>query len=76
MQEFIAYLVKNLVENPDAVDVKVVQESDRTLVEIRVSPEDIAKVVGRQGRIIKALRTIAFSLGARLGTRVRLEVIE
>ncbi len=76
MKEFIAYLVKNLVDQPDAVDVQVIEGQEGTLVEIRVSPTDVAKVVGRQGRTIKSLRTIAMTVGARFGRRVRLDVID
>ncbi len=76
MKEFIAYLIKNLVDQPDAVDVQVVDAQQGTVVEIRVSQTDIAKVVGRQGKTIKALRTIAMTVGARFGRRVRLEVIQ
>jgi predicted RNA-binding protein YlqC (UPF0109 family) len=75
MKEFIAYLIKNLVDQPDAVDVQVVEGQEGTLVEIRVSPTDVAKVVGRQGRTIKSLRTIAMTVGARFGRRVRLDVV-
>ncbi|MBI2743673.1 MAG: KH domain-containing protein [Chlamydiales bacterium] len=76
MKEFIAYLIKNLVDKPEAVDVKVIDSEEGTLVEIRVSPEDVAKVVGRQGRTIKSLRTIAMTVGARFGRRVRLDVLD
>jgi uncharacterized protein len=75
MKEFIAYLIKNLVDQPEAVDVQVLDGEQGTIVEIRVSPADVAKVVGRQGRTIKSLRTIAMTVGARFGRRVRLEVI-
>ena len=76
MKEFVAYLIKNLVDNPNAVDVQIVDGDQGTMVEVRVSPEDAAKVVGRQGRTIKALRTIAMTVGARFGRRVRLELIQ
>jgi predicted RNA-binding protein YlqC (UPF0109 family) len=76
MKEFIAYLVKNLVDKPEAVDIKVVDSQEGTVVEIRVAPEDVAKVVGRQGRTIKSLRTIAMTVGARFGRRVRLDVLD
>jgi len=76
MKEFIAYLIKNLVDQPDAVDIQIVDGEQGTMVEVRVSQEDIAKVVGRQGRTIKALRTIAMTVGARFGRRVRLEIIQ
>ncbi len=76
MKEFVAYLIKNLVDQPEGVDVQVLEGEQGTIVEIRVSPTDIAKVVGRQGRTIKALRTIAMTVGARFGRRVRLEVLQ
>lgn len=75
MKEFIAYLIKNLVDQPMSVDVQIFDGQQGTIVEIRVSDEDIAKVVGRQGRTIKALRTIAMTVGARFGRRVRVELI-
>ncbi len=76
MKEFIAYLIKNLVDKPDAVDVQIIEGQQGTLVEVRVSPEDVAKIVGRGGRTIKALRTIAMIVGARFGRRVRLDLIQ
>lgn len=75
MKEFFAYLVKNLVDQPDAVDIQIIENENGTLIEVRVSPEDIAKVVGRKGRIINSLRTLAMTVGARFGQRVRLELI-
>ena len=76
MKEFIAYLIKNLVDQPNAVEVQIIDGEQGTMVEVRVSQEDIAKIVGRQGRTIKALRTIAMTVGARFGRRVRLELIQ
>ncbi len=76
MKEFIAYLIKNLVESPEGVDVQIVDGELGTLVEVRVSPNDVARVVGKQGRTVKALRTIAMIVGARFGRRVRLEVMQ
>ncbi|HEY2810318.1 MAG TPA: KH domain-containing protein [Rhabdochlamydiaceae bacterium] len=75
MKEFIAYLVKNLVDQPDAVDVKVIENPDGTVIEVHVSEGDIAKIVGKQGRTIKSLRTIVMTVGARFGRRVRLELV-
>jgi uncharacterized protein len=75
MKEFIAYLIKNLVDQPDAVQVEIVDKEQGTVVEVRVSPEDVGKIVGRQGRTIKALRTIAMTVGARIGRRVRVELV-
>ncbi len=75
MKEFIAYLIKNLVDQPESVDVQVFDGQQGTVVEIRVSSNDVAKVVGKQGRTIKSLRTIAMTVGARFGRRVRVELI-
>ncbi len=75
MKDFIAYLIKNLVDQPESVDVQVIDGQQGTIVEIRVSSDDVSKVVGRQGRTIKSLRTIAMTVGARFGRRVRLELV-
>lgn len=75
MKDFVAYLVKNLVDQPSDVVIDIYDGDRSTVVEIRVSPNDIAKVVGRQGRTIKALRTIAMTVGARFNRRVRVEVV-
>lgn len=75
MKEFFDYLVKNLVDQPDAVDIQIKEGENGTLIEVRVSPDDVAKVVGRKGRIINSLRTLAMTVGARFGQRVRLELV-
>ncbi len=75
MKEFIAYLIKNLVEEPAGVTVEIVEKEQGMFVEVRVADKDIARVVGKQGRTINALRTIAMTVGARFGRRVRLELV-
>lgn len=75
MNEFIAYLVKNLVDKPDFVEVQILEKPEQTVIELKVSEEDIAKVVGRHGKTIKSLRTIVMSIGARFGKRVHLELV-
>lgn len=76
MEEFIAYIVKNLVENPNDVNVRCYENEKGIIVEIRVGNGDIGKVIGLKGLTIKALRTIATTVCARLGRRVRLELVE
>ena len=76
MEEFIAYLIKNMVNIPDQVDIRAVEGQGGILIEIRVAPEDVGKVVGRKGNIIRSLRTLAITIGARLGRRIRLEIIQ
>jgi len=75
MNDFIEYLVKNLVDHPDDVNVEIYDGQKSTIVEVKVSDEDVAKIVGRQGRTIQALRTIALTVGSRFNKRVRLELI-
>jgi predicted RNA-binding protein YlqC (UPF0109 family) len=76
MEEFIAYIVKNLVDHPDAVLVACKKGEKGVVVEVKVDEQDIGKVVGRQGRTIDALRTIASTIGARMGCRIRVEVMQ
>lgn len=76
MEEFIAYLIKNLVTEPDAVNVTSRQGEKAIILEIRVGDADVARVIGKGGRTIQALRTIATTAAARHGARVRLEVVE
>jgi uncharacterized protein len=75
MKEFIAYLIKNIVDDPNAVEIAIEDQENTAIIAVRVSPNDVAKVVGKQGRTIKALRTIAMTLGARFGRRVRLQLL-
>lgn len=76
MKEFVSYLIKNLVDHPDGVKIKVFDGKKSTVVEIEVDNEDVAKLVGRQGRTIKALRTIAMTVAARFGRKIRLEIVQ
>ena len=76
MEEFVAYLIKNMVSHPDLVDIRSMNGESGLLIDIRVAPEDIGKVVGRKGNVIRSLRTLAMSIGARLGRRVHLEIIQ
>ncbi|MCD8382064.1 MAG: KH domain-containing protein [Clostridiales bacterium] len=76
MKELLAYVAKNLVDNPDAVQVNEVNCDGEVVLELRVAPEDMGKVIGRQGRIAKELRTIVRSLAQRRGTRVSVEIMD
>lgn len=76
MKEFIEYIIKNLVDCPENVDIRCFERERGVFVEVRVGSNDIGKVVGRKGLTIKALRTIAMTACARLGRRVRIELVE
>lgn len=76
MKELLAYVAKNLVDNPDAVQVKEIDCDGEVILELRVAPEDMGKVIGRQGRIAKEIRTIVRSLAQRRNTRVSVEIMD
>lgn len=58
MDELVLFIAKSLVENPDAVQVNVREDGDTSVIELSVDPADVGKVIGKQGRIAKAIRTI------------------
>ena len=76
MAELLAHLARNLVEDPDAVEVEEVQREGVTILQLRVAKDDVGKVIGRQGRIARALRAIVRASGARSHNRVVLEIME
>ena len=76
MVELLTYLAKQLVDEPDAVRVEEVEEPDAIVLRLFVAPADIGKVIGRQGRIARALRQIVRAAGAGNRRRVLLEIVE
>lgn len=76
MKNFVEYLVKNLVDYPENVDVKCSEEDQKLSIEIRVNSDEIGKVIGRKGNTIKALRTIVMMVSARFGWKAHLEIVE
>jgi len=74
--ELLAHLARRLVDEPDAVEVEEVQREGATVLQLRVAKEDVGKVIGRQGRIARALRAIVRASGARSHRRVVLEILE
>lgn len=76
MKELVEYLVKALVDNVDAVQVKEVEGEQTTVIEVRVAQEDIGKIIGRQGRTAKALRTIISAASNKFKKRAVLEILE
>ena len=75
MKELLLYMAKNLVDNPDAVTVTEI-EGENTVLELRVAPEDMGKVIGRQGRIIKEVRILMKAVAQRKGKKVSVEVLD
>lgn len=73
--DLVEYLVISIVDDEDAVNLEVIDGEDASVIEITVAEPDVAKVIGRHGRTIKAIRTLARALAARLGTAVEVEVL-
>ena len=76
MQEFVEYVVKGLVDQPDAVTVTEVEGEGTTVYELRMDSEDVAKVIGRRGVTINAIRSLLQAGAAKKGMRCGLEIIE
>ena len=76
MKELIAFIAKALVDNPDEVEVKEVEGEQSSVIELRVSKEDLGKVIGKQGRTARAMRTILSAASTKLRKRAVLDIIE
>ncbi len=75
MAELVRYIARSLVEKPDAVDVREVESADSIVVELRVDPDDMGKVIGKQGRIAKAIRTVVKASSVHSPKPVFVEII-
>jgi predicted RNA-binding protein YlqC (UPF0109 family) len=76
MKAFLEYVLKNLVDAPESVSVQQVLHSGRTILEVRVQPGDVGKVVGKQGQTIAAIRSIISAAASRYGGKVEVEIVE
>ena len=76
MVELVRYIAKSLVEKPDAVDVREVETDEGVTIELRVDPDDRGKVIGKQGRIAKAIRTVVNAATAKDEKPVFVEIVE
>lgn len=76
MKELVEFIVKSLVDNPDKVMLEEVEGEKTTVIELRVDPADLGKVIGKQGRTARSIRTILNAAGIKRGKRVVLEILE
>lgn len=76
LRELITYLARSLVEHPDQVKITEIEEPDALVFELRVAESDLGRVIGRQGRTAKALRTVLSASAAKMKRRVILDIIE
>jgi predicted RNA-binding protein YlqC (UPF0109 family) len=74
--ELLEYLARRLVDDPDAVRVETAEEDDAIVLRLHVAEDDVGKVIGRQGRIARALRTVVRASAARERRRVLLEIVD
>jgi predicted RNA-binding protein YlqC (UPF0109 family) len=75
-KELVSYIAKALVDEPDGVEVNLIEGEKSTILELKVADGDIGKVIGKHGRIAKAVRTILSAAGTKTGKRVVLEILD
>lgn len=76
MESLITYIAQQLVDRPDQVELKVTEAEGGKTFELKVAPEDVGKVIGRDGRTINALRTLVAVTAQRKGLKARLEILD
>ena len=76
MKELLLYIAKNLVDDPESVTVVESSDDEGKVLELHVAPGDMGKVIGRQGRIAKEIRTIVKTVAQRTGEKVTVEIVD
>lgn len=76
MKELVAYITQSLVDNSEAIEVKQSEQDDTVLIELHVAKEDLGKVIGKQGRTARAIRSLLSASAGRQGKKARMEIIE
>ena len=76
MKEFVEFIVKKIVDSPDLVEVSFIEGKSTAIIELRVAPEDVGKIIGKSGRTANALRTLVSAVASRQNQKVVLEIIE
>ena len=75
MKDLLLYIAQNLVENPDQVTVSEREAESETVYELRVAPSDMGKIIGRQGKVAKEIRTLMRAVAQRQGTRISIDIV-
>lgn len=75
MKELVEFIARSLVDNPDDVQVTEIEEESSVIIELRVAPDDMGKVIGKQGKIAKSIRTLTKAAAAKAGKRVAVEIM-
>jgi predicted RNA-binding protein YlqC (UPF0109 family) len=75
MRELVEIIAKALVDHPDKVEIKTMEDNKSTVLELTVAPEDMGKVIGKQGRIAKAIRTVVKAAATKEGKKISVEIL-
>jgi len=75
-KELLEFIIKNLVDHKEDVNINVIEGERLTLLELRVNKEDVGKVIGKYGNIAKAIRTLLNATGTKLGKKIVLEILD
>lgn len=73
--ELVRYLITSLVDSPDKVEIEIKRTDEEIVYNVTLDPDDVGKVIGRQGRVIKAIRTLARAAGSTEGAHVEVEIL-
>lgn len=76
MMSLVEAIAKSLVDNPDAVEVKEIPGKQGTVIELKVAPDDMGKVIGKQGRIAKAIRTVVKAAATKANKKAAVEIVQ
>ncbi|MCJ7744740.1 MAG: KH domain-containing protein [Actinobacteria bacterium] len=76
MKELLEYLAKALVDNPDDVEVEAIEGERSVILQLKVNPDDVGKVIGKQGRIAQALRTVVKAAATKQGKNAMVEILD
>ena len=76
MKELVEFIAKSLVDNPDDVSVTQIDGESSIVLELRVAPDDMGKIIGKQGRIAKALRTVVKAAASKERAKVAIEIVQ
>ncbi len=76
MKEVVEFIAKALVDHPDDVSVTIVEKEDETVFELRVAQEDMGRVIGKQGRVAKAIRTVTKAAAMKQGKKIHVDIVD
>ena len=75
VRNFLSYVVKSLVDNPEQVEINEIEGEKAIIVELKVAPEDVGRVIGKQGKVIKAIRLLVNAASVKLNKRITVEIL-